>query len=614
MWIRKNHFIILFILVFSGLQSFSQESDQVKLANEYYARGEVEKAKALYEEVSRDPAKVSLIHNNYFFLLLSTDDFKTAEKYLNRLIKRHPSNLYYKLDLGRLYRAENKEGTADKYIRSIIDQIVNNPYLTRHAATYFANNQLNQYALLTFQKSRQVLNNPKLYSLEMANLYRIESNREQMVEEYLNYITANPNNSRYVKNTLSNLLTETGELEILETLLYQRIQDEPANITYVDLLIWTNLQLKNFYGAFIQARSLDRRQGKEGDKSIEIGTIALRNNDFNTASKIFDYVINTYPATVNYIRAKMYLIQAYELRVKNTYPISEEEIRKVIADYNVLIGELGIDRNTLEALRNKALLHAFYLDEKDSAITILNRIVQIPRTNREIKAKSKLDLGDIYLLNGEPWESSLLYSQVEKEMKDTPIGYEAKLRNAKLSYFKGDFLLAEEHLDIIKKATTREISNDAIFLSVLIKDNIAMDSTEEAMRAYAEIELLLFQNKEEEALQKIDEMISHFPFHTLSDEILMLEADIRMKRGEFLESIDLLSRIVEQHPLDILADDALFKTGEIYELHLKDTGKAMEVYIEFLGMFPGSVFAAEARKRFRTLRGDFDHLEEESTF
>ena len=36
---------------------------------------------------------------------------------------------------------------------------------------------------------------------------------------------------------------------------------------------------------------------------------------------------------------------------------------------------------------------------------------------------------------------------------------------------------------------------------------------------------------------------------------------------------------------------------------LKD--KAMEIYREFLTKFPGSVYAAEARKRFRTLRGDF---------
>ena len=53
--------------------------------------------------------------------------------------------------------------------------------------------------------------------------------------------------------------------------------------------------------------------------------------------------------------------------------------------------------------------------------------------------------------------SHTAYSQVEKAQKDAPLGYEAKLRNARLSYFNGDFKLAEAHLDIFwKEATSRE--------------------------------------------------------------------------------------------------------------------------------------------------------------
>ena len=144
MLITKNKYLLLLLLFFVASTIKAQvETDQVKLANEYYAKGEVEKAKVIYEEISKDPSKVGLIHNNYFFLLLSTDDFKTADRYISRLIKRNPSNLYYQLDLGRIYRAQAKEGSADRYFKSIIERVVENTYLTRHAATYFLNNQLN---------------------------------------------------------------------------------------------------------------------------------------------------------------------------------------------------------------------------------------------------------------------------------------------------------------------------------------------------------------------------------------------------------------------------------------------------------------------------------------
>ena len=78
-----------------------------------------------------------------------------------------------------------------------------------------------------------------------------------------------------------------------------------------------------------------------------------------------------------------------------------------------------------------------------------------------------------------------------------------------------------------------------------------------------------------------------------------------MQRGEFNESIGLLQRIMDEFPEDILVDDAYFLQGEIYERQLGNKDKAMEIYREFLNKFPGSVFAAEARKRYRALRGDF---------
>jgi outer membrane protein assembly factor BamD (BamD/ComL family) len=180
-----------------------------------------------------------------------------------------------------------------------------------------------------------------------------------------------------------------------------------------------------------------------------------------------------------------------------------------------------------------------------------------------------------------------------------------------LSYFRGNFRLAQEHLDILKEATTREIANDAMDLSMRIKENIAFDSVGEALKQYASIELLLYQNKVDSALSRIGQLkqgispTGAFSNQRILDDVYWLEANIRMKRGEFEESLKLLDRICKEFPDDVLSDDAFFLQGEIYERQLRNKDKAMEIYREFLTKFPGSVYAAEARKRFRTLRGDF---------
>jgi len=604
----KIFFLFLYCLPFFTI---AQQNSEVQLANEYYGQGEYEKAKNLYETLAKDLSNISLIHNNYYFLLLETDDHSTASKYIDRLIKNFPNNLYYHLDIGLLYLDEGKQDKADKYFKSIIEEIKTDNYRIRITADYFVNKQLTQYAIFAFQQARLAINNPYAYSLEMANIYRIMNEKDLMVEEYLNYVSQNPSNLNYVKNTLQSLLAKPEELESLESLLLDKIQQNPNSEIYGELLIWVNLQQKNFYGAFIQARAIDRRLQTEGSRSINIGLIALDNDDYDMAIQIFSYVIKQYPGTYNYILAKMYLIRTYEKRVRNTYPVDEREIRNLVNDYNIFIEELGVTRNTLEALRNKALLHAFYLDEKDSAIFILKKIVNTPRANPDIKAKSKLDLGDIYLLMEQPWESTLLYSQVEKSHKNEYLGYEAKLRNAKLSYYKGEFKLAQEHLDILKEATSREISNNAMELSLLIKDNIALDSSETAMRNYAAIDLLLFQNKSDEALEKIKWMLENYEGHSLTDELLWLQADIEIKRGGFTKAYQLYERIVDNFDYDILSDDAFFMMGEIQQKYLDDNEQAMNIYREFLTRYPGSIYVAEARKRFRALRGDFENEETE---
>src|SRR5690606_7769784 len=464
---------------------------------------------------------------------------------------------------------------------------------------------------------RKFLGNPYLFGLELAMLYRLQGQKDKMVEEYLSYVTQSSANIQYVKNVMQALLTKPDELESLERILYARIQKNPDVEVYSDLLIWVTIQQKNFYASFIQARAYDKRYKREGEKCMEVAQVALDNEDFATAAKIYRYVAREYPGTSNYLMARLGLIRTREAQIRKRYPVNTDSVRTLVEDYKSFIQQYPDNAYSLEARRSQATLHAMYLDEKDEAIRLLEELIANTKATLYLRSKAKLDLGDIYLLKGEPWESTLLYSQVEKIQKENPLGYEAKLKNAKLSYFKGDFMLAQEHLDILKEATTREIANDAMDLSMRIKENIAFDSAGEALKEYAAIELLLYQNKIEEALaametfraggtrwvSKDDPFVKNMrPLQTQGDSVLVqvksagqlatilddvywLESNTRLQKGEFLKAIDLLQKIVKDYSSDILADDAYFRMGEIYERYVGDLPKAMEVYREFLNRF-----------------------------
>ena len=589
-----------------GLTSslYAQDSE-VRIANEYFLKGEKEKALGMYQSLSKDVDNIPSIHNNYLSLLLDMAKYKEAEDYVERVLRKVDDRISFRVDLGLVYLRSGDLPKADKYIKALVKSSLPDVYRTKSISDYLASHNLPDYAVWTLQELRQSLGNPTAFTLEMANLYRMQGKRDEMVQEYLNYITQSPSNLNYVKNLLQLFLNKPDELESLERMLYDKVQQHPDSEVFADLLIWVNLQQKNFNGAFIQARAYDKRFRKENSKTLEIAQIALNNKDYESADKSFSYVIKEFANTENYLPARLGLIRAREAKVKRSFPVNRDSVRYLTKEYQSFMARYPDNANTYEAALNEALLHAYYLDEKDSAIHKLTALANHPRVSPYLKAKSKLELGDIYLLKEEPWEATLLYSQVEKNQRDAPLGYEAKLRNAKLSYYKGDFKLAQEHLDILKQATTREIANDAMDLSMLIKENTAFDTVGKAMQIYASAELDLLQNKTKEALGRLDQIEEEFPHHSLSDDIWWLEANISMKQGNFDAAISLLQKIQDQFGQDVLADDASFLQGEIYERQLHNKEKAMEIYRTFLDKYPGSVYAAEARKRFRTLRGDF---------
>ena len=602
----KLHFemrsFFLLLLLLTGFITRSQ--GDLQLANEYYQAGEQEKALVLYKKLSKSKNNIQSLHSNYFNLLIQRSEYAESENYLKRIGRWFPNNNQYRIDLIYLYSVTDKSSNLQKEFEALKSRVASNQYQLNFLAQSFVNKELYDLAIDFLLLARTLNGRPGAYSLDLAAVYRIKGDKEKMVDEYLAYALANPANLNYIKNIFQNLFAEEEDLQFLEQALIKRIQKNPDEFTFSELLIWIELQRKNFYGAFLQARAMDKRQANAGDQTMRIGRIALENQSWNDAIKIFEYVISQYRRTHNYGNARRSLIQAKEGLIKSQYPVNRTAIRELTIDYQNLYNELGPNQVTLESMRNKALLHAFYLDEPAAAIKILDDIIAIPRLGNSLVSKCKLDLGDIYLLQDNPWEASLLYSQVEKSNKDSPTAYEAKLRNAKLNYYTGYFTLALGHLNILKKATTREISNDAIFLSLLIKNNTILDTSDLVMRKYAEIDLLNFQNKDSLALQSISDLLEDYPQHSIADECHWLKSRIYLKSGDFENALSELDQILAAFSYDILADDAAFSKAEIVHQNLNQEEQAKNLYREFLTSYPGSIYASDARKRFRELRGD----------
>jgi len=609
----KSYLGALACIIIISNSLHAQTNDPVQIATEYYNQGDLEKAKDEFKKLARNKRNIPRIHETYFRLLLTIEDFDEAEKYLGNVIKNYPDNFTYEVDLGVLYRTMNQEERANQLLDQVVIKVTNRSALdkrsneTRMLAQTFFEKNFRDKALDTYINGRSIMGQEDLFALDLARVYQLMNKKQPMISEYLNFSKNQPQNLNYVKNSLQRYLPEAEDLDTLEMTLYTVIQKEAGNSTYNDLLVWTHLQQKNFPAALRQARALDKRLANNGDNIVNVGMISFRNNEYKISKKAFDYIIEEFPESPSKRLASRYLLLSEEEVLKNSYPIDFSAIRDLISRYEVFISESRDVFSIMESQRRIALLQAFQLNEIEKAIETLTGMLKQQVGRHNVVAEAKMDLADIYLLNKEPWESILLYGQVERMFRDEPLGYMAKLKSAKLSYFKGDFELAQSNLDILKLATSREIANDALDLSILIKNNTVFDSTDVVMQEYANIELMLFQNQKKQALAAMDSMLVKYNYHSIVDEVLYLQAQTELELGHIEKALLSLDKIKEAHYFEILGDDALFLMGTIYQDSLGDNETAMGLFNDLLTKFPGSIYVAEARTRFRGLRGDFNN-------
>ncbi len=593
--------IVVGLIFVTVVFSVKGQFPKIQLANGYYEQGEEEKARRYYEDLAQRATNIPHIHENYLQLLRKSGNNHNTQVYLERILSWYPNNLSYHADELNFYREINQVEQVEKKLFSLLSNGDYNTYHFREIGIQLTNRKMYDLAKRAYQEGRRQAKSDEVYALELAKIHAYLNEKEDMVNEYLTYASLNSRNTNYIKNIFQDLLRDDEELTYLESVLVQRAQQDPEERIFSELLIWVEVQRSNYQGAFIQARALDRREGTGGQETYEVGRMALRNRSWDEAITIFEYLSKNYQTP----GFNKHLIEAREEKIKHTNPVDEEAIRSLSGQYAQLYEQLGPNRATLEGLKNQARLHAFYLGEIEKAAILLRRIINESKSGPELIAECKLELGDIYLLKGEPWEATLLYAQVEKSEKGEPLSYEAKLRNARLHYYIGNFSLSKGHLDVLKQATTKDIANDAMDLSLLIADNTYLDATDQVMVDYAAVELLLFQNRTQEAEGKLLTMLERYENHSIRDELYWMMARIEERKGNYESAMDYLIKIREEYPYDILADDAAFKQAEMTHFSMSNKQSAQKLYQEFLTKFPGSRYAAEARKRFRMLRGDY---------
>jgi tetratricopeptide (TPR) repeat protein len=597
-----RHWMLTFVLCL-GLGTLLS-AQQTRLAQQYFQDGEYEKAAVIYEQLAEANGYNSYFYERYIQSLLALERYDEAEVSLKKAIRKESRNSRLYVNYGQLLERDYRQEEAEEMYELGIENLPPDRNTIIRMANDFIRMTQYDYAIQVFERGANLLKDSGIFAYSLGDLYRRKGDAPNMVRYYLDAVIEDPNRENQLKTTFQRYLGET-ELRELQSQLYERIQADQGGDLYMELLAWVFVQRKDYRGALRQVRALDKRNNENGLRVFQLAHTALNAKDYDAAIRAFDYIVEQKGLNSPfYLDAKQGALRARRDKLTEGYDYTTAELRELEAGYLEFLTEFGYTPATAGLILELARLEALYLNDLPKAISLLENLLETPNVDKRVAAASKLALGDYYLMTGDNWEATLLYSQVDKEFKEDIMGHQARFSNARLSYYTGDFQWAQAQFEVLKASTSKLIANDALDLSVFILDNLGLDTTAAALQLYADADLLIFQNRFDEAFAKMDTLLSEFPEHELHDDVLYLKGQIYLKQRQYELAAETYRTIYERYADGIRADNALFKLAELYENQLDDEARAMELYQTLFIDFSSSTLAVEARKRFRRLRGD----------
>lgn len=597
--------ICLFFFLLNSFVALAQPDTDELLAKQFFDNREFDKSAILFEKLY-NKTNAQIYFDGYLESLLALNNFTEAEKFIKKQIKKSPNNLTLKVHLGYIYRLSGQDEKSKKEYNEAINKMTRNPELIIQLSQAFNRYKESDYAIATLTEGKKLMREEYTFNMELAQAYADKNDYKNMFKEYLELIKFNEFYITQVQNLLQGYFSDdfkSPRAEEFRMQLLKNIQQYPDNYAYTEMLIWFFIQQKDFDSAFLQAKAAEKRSKELVGRVLQLAQICLSNFDYDAAIKCFEYEVQKGTSNPYYSYARTEFVNTIQKKVTESNSFNPKDISDLESTYLTALKDMGYNAESIGLVRGLAHLKAFYKGEPEQAIELLQVALTYKNASAEMLAECKLELGDIYIFIGEMWEPALLYGQVDKSFKYDAIGQEAKFRNARLSFYKGEFEWAQAQLDVLKGATSKLIANDALELSLLISDN-TVDSNFVPLTMFSRADLMSFQNYDSLALLTLDSINKEFPGHSLSDDILYKKYKIAYKQGNFRLAADKLEQLILNYGEDLLGDDAVFKLAELYEKKLNDSEKAKKLYQDVLLNYPASLYTVEARKRYRKMRGD----------
>lgn len=592
--------IIAILIALLPLLARAQQSD-TQLAYTYYQNKEYDKAAEIFLKLY-ERTRSSNFLDYHIVSLINGQRYDKAEETLKKLIKADNTNKDFLINLGYVYIQQGKPKKAEDSFQKAIDKLAPASSDIISLAYRFRDIREYEWAVKTYEKGRILIKKPDAFISELGDCYMMERNYEKMFDLFIQALEKDPSSVSNITSKLSfarsyDIINSVDT--VLDRKLAQIFKNSDYNPVFDELAVWYDLQKKKFESALQHAIRLNQKSADKLHAFYNVAQNAARSEHYDIARQAYGKILEKGKENNQYYSMAEKETLNCKYQEYNRQKSKPEQYSALAAECAAYLQQYTYNYTTVDIAILLSDIYAYHLSLPDSANQVLQRAEKMRTINTNALYTVKSKRADLLTYMDNPWEATILYTQIEKANPNNDIGYEAKLKKAWLAYYSGDILWAKAQFDVLKGATTKLISNDAIKMSHFINMNYEKDGDNSSLEKLATTEYRIYKKQYQATLPVLDSLI-HNSSPEIADYTSLLKAKVLCREFKYPEAAEILEKLKNESEQIYIQAEAIYELAAI-KVKMQEKTQALTLYKQLVSEYSGSVYSVEGGKLYREL-------------
>src|SRR6056297_2327897 len=573
--------VLMVIFLVTAISPLQAQSNKFRIANQYMQQEKYEDALPVLRELHEENPDIYTFYDHLAETLINLKMYDEAIEISNSAIRSGHHVTRTRIKLAEIHHISGNTDRAAEIWQIVLDENPRQIQIFHNVAASMIDRREYEKALQIYLKSREVFDNPTLFTNEIASAYMQSGQFEKAVNEYYSIITEAPQQMGFVQQRFLRMrndeLYSIASLELEDYLLELDIQ-HPAYSQLYQLLSWLLLETNEYRRAFVFARQFESRTEQTNFSLYSLGNRLRSARQYEIAADAYSYYVEsgTGPVTrATEEKATTYIMWSRYLDQEGigTYSQSEDLYNEAYS-LNESIIESSPNYNRKDrVLTNLIDLSLDHFKEVSKASRWYKDLSAFAARETSAKPFTLYAEGRIALFNQNYTVARQALTRADKATEDSNLSEKARYYLSLSDFFAGDFEFAEVQLSSLQRRKTSYFANNAIQLRMWIKNGLRMDSTATDLKEFSNSLRLLHTGNYENAIEEAATLLENSSHPFSDDMVLQFSNELPVCFQPYI--LTRLSEQIESNRQSPLRERLMWERAEIADQLLKSSNNSI---------------------------------------